>query len=167
MWDLTVPGTNEHDFYVEPAMVVPSTHAGPTAVALLVHNCGDDEQLSLFDQEPYRATAYNGKTLGTLKIDGEEIPLASRGANPKNYIASGHVKGQAALIIRARGVTSGILKINNPNGICNWCTTQLPTLLEDGSTLDVQTPLGTVPRDPTWSNSRIFTGNSQEPRPPS
>jgi hypothetical protein len=37
MWDLTVPGNNDHDFYVEPATVLPSTRVGP-AVAVLVHN---------------------------------------------------------------------------------------------------------------------------------
>jgi hypothetical protein len=39
MWDLTVQ--DDHDFYVEPAVVLPPSRAGPTAVAVLVHNCGD------------------------------------------------------------------------------------------------------------------------------
>jgi hypothetical protein len=41
MWDLTVPGNNDHDFYVEPATVLPSSQVEPT-VAVLVHNsnCG-------------------------------------------------------------------------------------------------------------------------------
>lgn len=38
MWDLTVPGNGDHDFYVEPAVVSPPTRAGPTAVPVLVHN---------------------------------------------------------------------------------------------------------------------------------
>jgi hypothetical protein len=51
MWDLTVPGNNDHDFYVA---------AGATSI--LVHNqnapgCGPDEQLTLFDAEPYRVAA--------------------------------------------------------------------------------------------------------------
>jgi hypothetical protein len=43
MWDLTVPGNNDHDFYVAVA-----------ATAVLVHNCG--EQGMLFDSTPYRAS---------------------------------------------------------------------------------------------------------------
>jgi hypothetical protein len=41
MWDLTIPGNNDHDFYVESAIVLPSSWVGPTA-AVLVHNsnCG-------------------------------------------------------------------------------------------------------------------------------
>jgi hypothetical protein len=39
MWDLTVPG--DHDFYVEPATVLPPVRAVPVAVPVLVHNCGD------------------------------------------------------------------------------------------------------------------------------
>jgi hypothetical protein len=38
MWDLTVQ--DDHDFYVEPATALPSSRAGQTAVAFLVHNCG-------------------------------------------------------------------------------------------------------------------------------
>jgi hypothetical protein len=38
MWDLTVPGNDDHDFYVEPAAVLPPTRAGPTGVPVLVHN---------------------------------------------------------------------------------------------------------------------------------
>ena len=49
MWDLTVPGDNDHDFYVA---------AG--AATVLVHNDnggGCDEQPSLFDDTPYRVEA--------------------------------------------------------------------------------------------------------------
>ena len=35
MWDLTVQ--DDHDFYVEPAAVLPPSSVGPAAV--LVHNC--------------------------------------------------------------------------------------------------------------------------------
>jgi hypothetical protein len=52
MWDLTVPGNNDHDFYIQVI-----------AAAILVHNCGnapevgsnDGEQGKLFDPAPYRA----------------------------------------------------------------------------------------------------------------
>ncbi len=168
MWDLTVPGNNDHDFYVL-AVAANTKSTGGTGTLILVHNangpeCGD--QLSLFDEEPYRSTANDGKTRGILEIDGEEIPLTSHGPDPENYIASGHVEGQAALIMREREAASATLWIDNPNGICSYCTAQVPTLLPEGASLDVQAPLGTVPRDPTWSNSRIFIGNTRDPLSP-
>ena len=39
MWDLTIQ--DDHDFYVEPAVALPPSRAGPATVAVLVHNCGD------------------------------------------------------------------------------------------------------------------------------
>jgi hypothetical protein len=38
MWDLTVQ--DDHDFYVEPATVLPPSRAGPTAVLVHNENCG-------------------------------------------------------------------------------------------------------------------------------
>jgi hypothetical protein len=158
MWDLTV--TTDHDFYIQAA-----TTDG------LVHNCGSGgtggEQLPLFDESSYRVAAKGGSqpTAGVLELDGETIPLVSRAADPANYPASGHVEGQAALIMRERSATSGILEIDNPNGICGRCVSQVPTLLPEGAELNVRTPLGTVPRGPTWSNSRSFIGNAADPLP--
>jgi hypothetical protein len=149
MWDLTV--TTDHDFYIQ------------AVATILVHNCGG-EQLPLFDDGPYRVGS-DGRTRGVLELDGENIPLVSKEPSLGNYSASGHAEGQAALIMRERGAASGILSIDNPNGICALCRAQLPTLLPEGAVLDVRTPLGTVPRDPTWSNSRTFTGNPQDPLP--
>lgn len=39
MWDLTVQ--DDHDFYVEPDVTLPPSRAGPSDVAVLVHNCGE------------------------------------------------------------------------------------------------------------------------------
>ncbi len=41
MWDLTVPGNNDYDFYVTPT-AVPSggPYAGTSGTPVLVHNCG-------------------------------------------------------------------------------------------------------------------------------
>jgi len=164
MWDLTVPGNNDHDFYVLPVSELTApAYSGIRGTAVLVHNCGD-EQLPLFNEDPYRAVN-DGKTRGILEIDGEQIPLTSREPSLKNYPASGHVEGQAALIMRERGATSATLSIDNPNGICGRCVSQVPTLLPEGAELQVQTPLGTVPRGPTWSNSRSFVGNAADPLP--
>jgi hypothetical protein len=80
-----------------------------------------------------------------LDLDGELIPLVSGKGSMGNYTASGHVEGQAALIMRERGATNATLHIDNPSGICGYCTSQVPTLLPRGATLDVRTPAGTVP----------------------
>jgi hypothetical protein len=57
MWDLTVQ--DDHDFYVEPATVVPPTRARPTAVPVLVHNCGG----------PF-AKVYPGGSTVLAEVDG-------------------------------------------------------------------------------------------------
>ncbi|MGH7869816.1 MAG: DddA-like double-stranded DNA deaminase toxin [Candidatus Dormibacteraceae bacterium] len=101
--------------------------------------------MTLFDEGLYRASS--GKTSGVFKVDSDPIPLESRAVKPQNYPASGHVEGQAALIMRERGANSGILEIDNPNGICPRCVQQVPTLLPEGAELDVLTPLGTVPKN--------------------
>ena len=60
MWDLTIQ--DDHDFYVEPAVVLPPIRAGPTPVQVLVHNCGgtvyrvirpdEDPSVGLFPKNP-------------------------------------------------------------------------------------------------------------------
>lgn len=109
--------------------------------------------------------ATEGRTAGVLDLDGELIPLVSGKGSMGNYAASGHVEGQAALIMRERGAASGTLYIDNPNGICGYCTSQVPTLLPRGAVLDVRTPAGTVPPSVRWGNSRTFVGNDADPKP--
>jgi hypothetical protein len=106
-----------------------------------------------------------GKTAGVLEVDGALIPLVSGKSPLRNYAASGHVEGQAALIMREMEATSGRLLIDNPNGICGYCTSQVPTLLPKGATLEVNTPLGTVTPSGRWSASKTFTGNGADPKP--
>ena len=54
MWDLTIQ--DDHDFYVESAVVLPPSRAGPTVVPVLVHN----------DSCPlWTKTDYNGQTVHT------------------------------------------------------------------------------------------------------
>ncbi|MGW2520819.1 DddA-like double-stranded DNA deaminase toxin [Streptomyces sp. NPDC001617] len=105
-----------------------------------------------------------GKTAGVLEIDGTLIPLVSGKSALPNYAASGHVEGQAALIMRDLGASSGRLIIDNPNGICGYCTSQVPTLLPKGATLDVGTPAGTVTPSGRWSPSKTFVGNDRDPK---
>ena len=105
-----------------------------------------------------------GKTAGVLNIDGELTPLVSGRSSLSNYAASGHVEGQAALIMREQGVSKAELLIDNPNGICGYCTSQVPTLLPEGAELTVRTPLGTVPPSSRWFNGRTFLGNAADPK---
>ncbi|MGW5134182.1 RHS repeat-associated core domain-containing protein [Streptomyces sp. NPDC004135] len=106
-----------------------------------------------------------GKTAGVLELDGELIPLISGKSSLPNYAASGHVEGQAALIMRDRGASSGRLLIDNPSGICGYCKSQVATLLPEKATLEVGTPLGTVTPSSRWSASRTFVGNDRDPKP--
>ena len=131
----TAGGRAEHTYYLI---------AGDTPV--LVHNS-------------------NCPTTGILEIGDERIPLVSGSPRLPNYQASGHVEGQAALIMRERGITNAVLHIDNPNGICLYCTRQVRTLLPERSALDVGAPLGTVIPNKWWGPSRIFTGNSRNPSP--
>jgi len=105
----------------------------------------------------------DGRTAGVLNIDGELTPLVSGADSLPNYAASGHVEGQAALIMREQGVSYAELLIDNPNGICSRCVSQVPTLLPGGAELTVTTPFGTVPK-PYWFNSRTIVGNASDPK---
>jgi hypothetical protein len=107
----------------------------------------------------------DGKTAGVLNVDGELTPLVSGRSSLGNYAASGHVEGQAALIMRETGVSKAELLIDNPNGICGYCNSQLPTLLPEGAELTVRPPLGTVPPSSRWFNGRTFIGNANDPKP--
>ncbi|MEV6667608.1 RHS repeat-associated core domain-containing protein [Streptomyces nigra] len=106
-----------------------------------------------------------GKTAGVLEINGELFPLISGKSPLQNYAASGHVEGQAALLMAEKGAKSGRLFIDNPKGICGYCTSQVPTLLPEGARLEVSTPLGTVTPSGRWSASKTFVGNDREPKP--
>ncbi|MFF7290216.1 RHS repeat-associated core domain-containing protein [Streptomyces griseorubiginosus] len=106
-----------------------------------------------------------GKTAGVLEVDGALIPLVSGKSNPGNYAASGHVEGQAALIMREMGAAKGKLIMDNPSVICGYCVSQVPTLLPEGAVLEVTAPAGTVPKTPRWSNSRTFVGNAADLKP--
>jgi hypothetical protein len=116
------------------------THAGAVRAGFKILREGAAEKmLSSISQE--------GKTAGVLDIDGELIPLVSKKEPLGNYAVSGHVEGQAALIMRRRGAaTHARLIIDNPNGICGMCASQTPTLLPEGATLEVTTRSVPCPR---------------------
>lgn len=111
-----------------------------------------------------RPAAKPAKTSGVLKIDGESIPLTSGTGRKEfsHYPAYNHVEGQAAILMRQRGARHADLIMDNPNGICPLCNSNVPSLLPEGATLSVRTPAGTVPKR-GWQNSRTFTGNTTDP----
>jgi hypothetical protein len=77
-----------------------------------------------------------------------------------NYAASGHVEGQAALIMRERGVSNARLLMDNPNGICGYCTSHVPTLLPEGAQLfDQSVPSGDTAEVPIMDDPVEFTGD--------
>ena len=68
MWDLTIQG--DHDFYVEPATVLLPTRAGPKAVPVLVHNCGDDAMARMIhDAHPDQYLRDRVITVGVMTTD--------------------------------------------------------------------------------------------------
>lgn len=121
------------------------------------HSCAPAERM-------LTSLSEEGRTAGVLDLDGELIPLVSGKSLLPNYAASGHVEGQAALIMRERGATIGRLLIDNPNGICGYCTSQVATLLPKDAVLEVATPLGTVPPSARWTTSKTFIGNAADPK---
>jgi hypothetical protein len=65
MWDLTVPGNNDHDFYVIP--VQPVSHNTYNSIvgttAILVHNCSKNQGIYEFADQSNPGTTYVGKTV--------------------------------------------------------------------------------------------------------
>jgi hypothetical protein len=93
MWDLTVQ--DDHDFYVEPVAVLPPSRAGPTAIAVLVHNCGGDDPVTLYRSpgEGNKASEANG--LNAANHSGDH-PTAYLGGQPEasaQYAGNGHEPG--------------------------------------------------------------------------
>jgi len=86
MWDLTVPGNNDHDFYVEAAQSSESGHAytseNAIATSVLVHNAGGDcapGTTSLFRVSP--------EERGTSELDN--------GLHPANFPRTDELDGAA------------------------------------------------------------------------
>jgi len=75
MWDLTVQ--DDHDFYVEPAAVLPPVRAGPSEVAVLVHNCTIPARSVRFTQDSAGKSFKDGRSvmdLATGLSDGSVDP---------------------------------------------------------------------------------------------
>jgi hypothetical protein len=110
---------------------------------------------------------YNGTTSGVLITnEGETVPLQSGPKDPayKDYPASGHAEGKAALWIRQNGSSGGVVYHNNPSGTCAGCNSNLPTLLPEGTALTVVPPADVKKPNNTWIDTvRSYFGNSSVP----
>jgi uncharacterized Zn-binding protein involved in type VI secretion len=118
---------------------------------------------------PPELPPFDGKTTQGVLItkEGQTVPLESGNTDPKyaNYAAAGHVEGKAAIWMRDNDSEGGTVFHNNTNGTCNYCNTQIPTLLPEGSTLDVVPPDNAVANN-QWAHAdpTSYTGNANSPK---
>jgi hypothetical protein len=112
---------------------------------------------------------YDGTTSGVLITnEGQTVPLQSGEADPayRKYPAARHAEGKAAIWIRQNGSSGGVVYHNNPEGTCQLCRTNLPTLLPKDSVLTVVPPPDAKPPDETWIGTiKSFLGNNSVPTP--
>lgn len=166
MWDLTVPGNNDHDFYVLPAQK--SKHdtyqvvSGNTPV--LVHNSGGcfdpvavgsglpDYAGSVTsgtgvaaDGRAYDVVSGNKSAdAGLLKIVNNRLRAAGRLPGSANSARASDVEQKFAGIMIRDGIDNADLVVNNPAGPCTvtlGCDDVLDTILGNKS-LTVHWPDG-------------------------
>jgi nucleic acid/nucleotide deaminase of polymorphic system toxin len=109
---------------------------------------------------------YDGATTEGWLVtnEGDIVPLKSGDSQLPNYASAGHVEGKAALEIRAGESSGGTVWHNNPNGTCNYCNAQIPTLLPEGSTLTVVPPESASAPSRYWFDQpTYYTGNARTP----
>lgn len=85
MWDLTVQDV--HDFYVEPAAVLPPTRAGPTPVPVLVHNCGGPVHRVIRPDEDPSTGLFPKNPDANVSVD-EHVRFGSRPGFESQYIST-------------------------------------------------------------------------------
>jgi hypothetical protein len=85
MWDLTVQ--DDHDFYVEPAAVLPPSRAGPTPVPVLVHNCGGTVYRVIRPDEDPSAGLFPKNPDANVSVD-EHVRFGSRPGFESQYIST-------------------------------------------------------------------------------
>jgi Pretoxin HINT domain len=100
MWDLTVQ--DDHDFYVEPAVVLPPSRAGPSDVAVLVHNCGEYNNFYGGSEGGVMATLDKD---GVLSLAIEKGPTTPNGGqmftDAVNNFGADNINGIAGKWVRA------------------------------------------------------------------
>jgi SCP1.201-like deaminase len=136
MWDLTVPGNNDHDFYVVAGTSIQGSghhmyHVVAGNTPVLVHN---DNPVTPNDCQ-IGVQGMSHLTSGILDVQVEEVPFASGpekglggfrddmgrvpGMTESNFH---HVEMQAAAYMRLNNIEKGVLYINHPDGICDFCS---------------------------------------------
>jgi HNH/Endo VII superfamily nuclease toxins/Pretoxin HINT domain len=90
MWDLTVPGNNDHDFYVIAEAVDTGDrayHVGVGDTPVLVHNCGGDAPPNMSPEEARRQGAFNqakrDSGIPTSQSPDRTLPNVDRRGNPQ------------------------------------------------------------------------------------
>jgi RHS repeat-associated protein len=132
MWDLTVPGNNDHDFYILPATntnrYTRNVVAGNTPV--LVHNsdgCGLADLAALRKSLGLPPAGPGVPTLGRLDIDGKSFYGISAHGQPidfeVNAITRTHAEADAFQQAKNAGVTAKTATwyVDYPGGLCKSC----------------------------------------------
>lgn len=57
-------------------------------------------------------------------------------------VAPLHAEGHAAMLMRKNNAKCGVLYINHPGGVCNFCRTAVNNMLPKGAIMDVYDPGG-------------------------
>jgi len=117
MWDLTVPGNNDHDFYVLTAVVgsVRTGNITSDGVPVLVHNCGTN---------PLQGTTYTQKVLAQIESgDNHGFPA---------LIDTIPTMDHASIVTGGDGVPRVNVKlpgeINGRSGVFHWIIEQDGTI---------------------------------------
>lgn len=142
----------------ELSRIISSSDMTMAAVALFVRS--PTARVSSWNSGVARGVGlpgYDGKTtVGVLQIGGKSWNVRSGidggpGMMLRNdptikagNVAWSHAEGHAAAIMRMNGARSGILNINNPNGVCGYCNSVMRNMLPPGATLTVRYPGGSV-----------------------
>ena len=146
MWDLTVPGNNDHDFYVV---------AGGTAV--LVHNCGgqipynSDELSSAAYQARVAAGVGPGRNVAAAGVEGLDDPVIgfSKG---DGYHSENDILDQ----LTARGIDpSQITELYSERQPCSSCSSMLGDALAPGTPITYSVPWGDDPFINSASNELL------------
>jgi hypothetical protein len=111
MWDLTVPGNNDHDFYVLPALVENSRHTYDVTaenVSVLVHN----DSCPVYRVEGTPNTRLSIDENGNVNIIGKARLWLNFGqeGRAQEYLAKRVAQGMDGVTIKQFNVTSEFLE---------------------------------------------------------
>jgi hypothetical protein len=159
MWDLTIPGNNDHDFYVMPDGKTSSAHNMIASdVSVLVHNASVPGMCDILRGLGTLAKDNPRRTVGILDVGTDQLPFVSGSNESDNaayQAASGtnpryatHVEAKAASFLHANpSIRQANLYVDYPGGACSACSDTLESMLPTGVELFVYGPDG-VPYGP-------------------